>query len=217
LGPTVSQMFQHPAAHAAGRAVAATGFPWGLLVWLLVAAALAAGYFALRGRRTPTGPRLARRHGALAFGATNGRPRPWDTWPAAAAGAARAVRDRALGLDRSGSAAPGTWWRRLGLGSDGGLRVESRVQLAPGRWLVRVDTGEARLLLTVGADVRVIATEPQPAPGAAPAAPSPKEEADATGADGERLDTRPGAASEFARILGASLSRLGEERGEGRS
>lgn len=214
MGPTVSQMFQHPAAHAAGRVAAATSFPWGLVLWLLVLAGLAAAYGALRAQRTRRGPRLTVRAGDAVARGTDRRSFPWGTWQTAAADAARAVRDRALGLGRFEGTASGSLWRRMGLGQEGSLRVESRVQLAPGRWLVRVDTGEERLLFTVGADVHVIATEPRPAPVSAAQARSPEAEPEA---EPGRTAPQPYAASEFARILGASLSRLGEEHGEGRS
>lgn len=230
MGPTVIQMFAHktgPGAGSVPHAVASPGPGPGIWIWLIVLLVLLAAYVVVRRwcrERTGQGPGFGGFRRAPGSAGAFGLGRN-ATGPMTAVGAAaRAPAGGSLtgawtlfgtflkGMGRTGRGASGEILRRVGLSQEGGLRVESRVQLAPGRWLVRVNTGEENLLVTVGPDVHVISSQSGSASTATggPNLGGVPDRQDA-GSSARSATSGDPAGSTFARILGESLSRMGRE------
>lgn len=211
MGPTVSQMFGHHAGTGVTHAsrIAAAAPSSGLWVWVLVLLVLLGLFvWVRRGLRSGLGSGTLGRgfmgpYPPGSQGSGRGRSDGLVT------GGWAAVVSVMQGVGRSGRTASSGLLRRVGLSQEGSLRVESRVQLAPGRWLVRVRTGEEALLLSIGPDVHVIGARPDPNPeGEGREGQGPGAEVVSTGTPPFRSEP-PGRA--FARILGESLSRLGQD------
>lgn len=217
MGPTVSQMFSHHTGSVTNAThVAASGAGSGLWIWLVVLVVLA-GLFIWVRRGLRNGPA----DGHLSRGYMG--PRPSVPPPTGGGGFAdllaggfARVASTVRGIGRSGRGASGEILRRVGLSQEGNLRVESRVQLAPGRWLVRVHTGEETLLVSVGPDVQVIGSRPDAHPPGGGSGGDGAAAAGWTGPAGPAADRPDPSGGAFARILAESLTRMGQDgRGPG--
>ena len=240
MGPTVSQMFRHPTGGTVtAHALSGAGGGPGMWIWLLLLLVLLLAYGGVRrwlaggsGSRLyapfrPGVPRAGRgivaTGSGLGPGPASGHSRGFAGVGSPPGGIPTWLASFLTGIGRRGRGTSAELLRYVGLSQEGSLRVESRVQLAPGRWLVRVRNGEESLILAVGPDIQVIANrvdaavpgqENAPVPGPLSGGPGEPTGNRAAGARGEglaRASSQPasGQGSTFARILGESISRMG--------